>query len=269
MVGAVPALLAVVIRLWLKEPEQWQRASHEGAVSKQLGSYRELFRHPVWRRHALIGLALACSGVIGLWAVGFFTTDLITLVMRNKMTATVLGEQVISDRFTPGRAAPLSIVAEASAAEAVTDALNTGLRTPIQEMYPMAASVPSDEPELRLMEAYLNLEPFSDEATDTIPGLRRAAQAAAPGTRVLIGGEVAEAYDTREALGRDTLEERSGSDGLCHQEAPQADVEEEAPQAPPQDPRAASQARQVTGSAGPSRVGRPSGPRGSTHVLRG
>ena len=93
----------------------------------------------------------------------------------------VLGEQVISDRFTPGRAAPLSIVTDASAAEAVTDALNTGLRTPIQEMYPMAASVPSDQPELRLLEAYLNLEPFSDAATDTIPGLRRTAQAASPG----------------------------------------------------------------------------------------
>jgi MFS family permease len=93
VVGALPALLAVFIRLWLKEPEQWQRASHEDAVAKQLGSYRELFRHPTWRKHALIGLALACSGVIGLWAVGFFTTDLITLVLRNKVTQTVVEEQ--------------------------------------------------------------------------------------------------------------------------------------------------------------------------------
>jgi MFS family permease len=93
LVGALPALLAVVIRLWLKEPEKWQKASHEDAVAKQLGSYRELFRHPVWRKHALIGLALACSGVIGLWAVGFFTTDLTSLVLRKKMTATVMAEQ--------------------------------------------------------------------------------------------------------------------------------------------------------------------------------
>ena len=58
--------------------------------------------------------------------------------------------------------------------------------------------------ELTLSEAYLKLEPFSDAATDTIPELRRRARAAAGGTPVLIGGEVAEAYDTREALERDT-----------------------------------------------------------------
>ena len=65
LIGAIPALLALVIRRRLKEPERWQQASHEGATSKQLGSYAELFRHPVWRKHALLGLALACSGVIG------------------------------------------------------------------------------------------------------------------------------------------------------------------------------------------------------------
>jgi RND superfamily putative drug exporter len=76
----------------------------------------------------------------------------------------------------------------------------------VQEMYAMAASVPREgEPsELTLSEAYLKLEPFSDAATDTIPELRRRARAAANGTPVLIGGEVAEAYDTREALKRDT-----------------------------------------------------------------
>ncbi|HEX6022879.1 MAG TPA: MMPL family transporter, partial [Solirubrobacter sp.] len=117
----------------------------------------------------------------------------------------VLGERVIADRFTPGRAAPLRIVTDADAAEAVTNALNTGRRTPVEEMYAMAASVPArGQRELRLLEAYLNLEPFSDEAADAIPGLRRAARAAAPGATVLIGGEVAEAYDTREALARDT-----------------------------------------------------------------
>ncbi len=41
--------------------------------------------------------------------------------------------------------------------------------------------------------------------------------------------------------------------GFGHQEASQADVEEEAPQAAPQDPRAASQARQVTSANGGGR----------------
>src|SRR5206468_8627741 len=77
LIGAIPALLALVIRRRLKEPERWQRASQGGAVAQQLGSYSKLFSHPVWRKHALLGLVLACSGVIGLWAVGFYTPDLI------------------------------------------------------------------------------------------------------------------------------------------------------------------------------------------------
>ena len=118
----------------------------------------------------------------------------------------VLGEQQISDRFIPGRSAPLNIVTDAGATEGVYTALTSGLTTPVQEMYAMAASVPREgaPSELTLSEAYLKREPFSDAATDTIPELRRRARAAASGTPVLIGGEVAEAYDTREALKRDT-----------------------------------------------------------------
>lgn len=89
LIGAIPALLALVIRRRLKEPEQWQKASHSGAAEKQLGSYRELFQDPTLRRHALAGLALGCSGVIGLWSVGFFTPDLIRTVQRPKVTAAV------------------------------------------------------------------------------------------------------------------------------------------------------------------------------------
>jgi MFS family permease len=81
VVGAIPALLALVIRRRLKEPERWQQAAHAGAVAQQLGSYRALFGHPVWRKHALLGLALAFSGVVGLWGVGFFTMDLVGNVL--------------------------------------------------------------------------------------------------------------------------------------------------------------------------------------------
>jgi RND superfamily putative drug exporter len=119
----------------------------------------------------------------------------------------VQGEQVIRDRFIPGRAAPLSVVTDPESREAVTTALTVGLETPVQEMHTMAASTPprgGGESELVLSEAYLKLDPFSDAATDAVPEIRRRAQAAAPGGQVLIGGEVAEAYDTREALERDT-----------------------------------------------------------------
>lgn len=100
VIGAVPALLALVIRRRLKEPEQWQAAQHDDAVTKQLGSYTELFRHPTWRKHALLGLVLACSGVIGLWAVGFFTPDLMRLVQRKGVA-----QQVYTERIAKAEAA--------------------------------------------------------------------------------------------------------------------------------------------------------------------
>jgi MFS family permease len=87
IIGALPAILALVVRFWLKEPERWQQASHEGEVAKKLGSYRELFGHPVWRRHALIGLALAFSGIVGLWGIGFFVFDLVADVFRSRFIA--------------------------------------------------------------------------------------------------------------------------------------------------------------------------------------
>ena len=81
VVGAVPALLAILIRRRLKEPEQWQAASGE-QLKKQLGSYGELFGDPRWRKNALVGLVMAASGVIGLWGIGFFSFDLSRSVFR-------------------------------------------------------------------------------------------------------------------------------------------------------------------------------------------
>lgn len=76
LIGAIPALLALVVRRYLKEPEQWTAASTSELKEKQLGSYTALFKHPVWRKHALLGLVLGCAGVVGLWSVGFYTPDL-------------------------------------------------------------------------------------------------------------------------------------------------------------------------------------------------
>ena len=98
VVGAIPALLALVIRRRLKEPDRWQHASHEGDVVRQLGSYRALFAHPVWRKNAMIGTALAFSGVVGLWAVGFFTMDLIGDVLTHRFASSGMGAQEVTGR---------------------------------------------------------------------------------------------------------------------------------------------------------------------------
>jgi MFS family permease len=100
VIGAIPALLALVIRRRLKEPERWQQAAHTSGVAQQLGSYRALLGHPTWRKHALLGLVMAFSGVVGLWAVGFFTMDLVGDVMRTKFEGEGLSEAEVTGNVT-------------------------------------------------------------------------------------------------------------------------------------------------------------------------
>lgn len=82
VVGTLPALLALPIMRRLKEPERWRSVAVSDELKQQLGSFRELFGNPRWRHNALVGLALAFAGVVGLWGIGFFNVDLITRVFE-------------------------------------------------------------------------------------------------------------------------------------------------------------------------------------------
>jgi RND superfamily putative drug exporter len=117
----------------------------------------------------------------------------------------VEAQDVIAEHFIPGRVAPVGVVTDFGAAPGVVGALSADPRVPIEEMYVGARSVPAPGREdLALSEAYLSLDPFSQAATDSVPAIRAAARAAAEGRAALVGGEVAEAYDTQQALARDT-----------------------------------------------------------------
>jgi MFS family permease len=84
VVGVLPALLAVVVMLRLREPERWKKAAASGAGGHRLGSLRELFGDPRLRRNAIVGLLLASAGVIGLWGIGFYCFELIRAVLTEK-----------------------------------------------------------------------------------------------------------------------------------------------------------------------------------------
>ncbi len=101
VVGTLPALLAVLIRRKLKEPERWQANAAEEATAKRLGSYAEFFGDPRWRKNAIVGLMLAFSGVVGLWGIGFFSIDLNRLVFRKTIEskARADGEAVKDQAF--------------------------------------------------------------------------------------------------------------------------------------------------------------------------
>jgi MFS family permease len=84
VVGIVPAILVILVMRRLKEPESWVKAKAEMAEAAAghlgghaLGSLREFFTDPRWRRNALVGLVLAMAGVMGLWGVGFWMSELV------------------------------------------------------------------------------------------------------------------------------------------------------------------------------------------------
>ncbi|MEU7915883.1 MMPL family transporter [Microbispora bryophytorum] len=114
----------------------------------------------------------------------------------------VRGQQVIRDHFIPGRAAPLRIVVADEVGGKVQSALTEGTHTPVADMHAVARSAGTDG--LLIFDADLRMDPFSEQSTDAVPVLREVAERAAGGQTVLIGGTVAENYDARQALGRDT-----------------------------------------------------------------
>ncbi len=85
VIGALPALLCVLIMRRLKEPERWRQAATSAV---RLGSMTELFSDPRWRRNAIVGMLLAFAGVVGLWGIGNFSVDLLrTILDRTSLTA--------------------------------------------------------------------------------------------------------------------------------------------------------------------------------------
>lgn len=66
VVGAVPALLVVVVRRKLREPDRWVqlKQNQTAAEAKKLGDYGELFGNPNWRLPASIAGALLVSGIL-------------------------------------------------------------------------------------------------------------------------------------------------------------------------------------------------------------
>src|SRR5947209_5235006 len=76
LIGIAPALLVVVIRLRLREPDRWlqaaaqaRQASRSDEFHQQMGDLREIFRNRVLLFHTLIGMTLGMAGQTGLWGI--------------------------------------------------------------------------------------------------------------------------------------------------------------------------------------------------------
>ncbi len=100
VIGALPALLAILVRWRLQEPARWQQVVAETGEQRKAGSMKELLGDPTWRRHALVGLGLAIPGVVGLWGIGFFSFDFVRAVFRRTYEAEGLSQEVIRGKLT-------------------------------------------------------------------------------------------------------------------------------------------------------------------------
>ena len=104
LVGVVPALLIVVIRGRLREPDRWRavKESAGGLIGKELGAFKDLFVHP-WLRSTLAGMTFAAAGVLGLWGIGFWTPELIgeivTAEKRSRISTTAFALQDVGAFF--------------------------------------------------------------------------------------------------------------------------------------------------------------------------
>ncbi|HAD60269.1 MAG TPA: MFS transporter [Planctomycetaceae bacterium] len=75
-VGIVPALLVIVIRFGMKEPEQWTRAKEREKEdqTQATGSIRELFSSEN-SRNTLVGFLLATIGLVTFWGSHIYGKD--------------------------------------------------------------------------------------------------------------------------------------------------------------------------------------------------
>ncbi|NNE00356.1 MAG: MFS transporter [Pirellulaceae bacterium] len=75
LLGVIPALLIVAVRVYVKEPERWQS---KAAVRGDAGSFKSLFSNWLLTKRALLGMLLAAVGLGTFWAGLVATQNLVT-----------------------------------------------------------------------------------------------------------------------------------------------------------------------------------------------
>ncbi len=86
LVGIIPALLVVVIRLFVKEPERWQNARNETSEEAREGAWQRpgAFHGSHDPAQHVCGPADRACGVLGLWGIGYFQPDFLSQVMKSE-----------------------------------------------------------------------------------------------------------------------------------------------------------------------------------------
>jgi MFS family permease len=80
LIGVVPAVLVLWVRLAIREPDSWRQA--RASRGHQLGSFRELLLNPRWQPRAIFGSLLAMVGLATFWGVVIAGQDLAADLLR-------------------------------------------------------------------------------------------------------------------------------------------------------------------------------------------
>ncbi len=84
-VGILPGFLVFFILLYIKEPQAWHDARERAKQGVEgLGSIKELFGDPRWRRNTIVGITLAAVGVIGFWGISVWSAELLREILNPK-----------------------------------------------------------------------------------------------------------------------------------------------------------------------------------------
>ncbi|MBK95970.1 MAG: MFS transporter [Planctomycetaceae bacterium] len=97
ILGVVPAVLIIWIRLSLKEPEQWQQAKEQADATpnQKMGNLGELFSRRYIRR-TFVGVTLAAIGLATFWGVHIYGKNVMKEAARVEL-ATGAGNQQSDD----------------------------------------------------------------------------------------------------------------------------------------------------------------------------
>ncbi len=85
LIGALPAVMVIFTKRYLREPETWLKLRDEGRLPKGsiFAPYVSLLSNTRWRKNLVVGALIASTGVVGLWAIGEYAVDLQKSVFRS------------------------------------------------------------------------------------------------------------------------------------------------------------------------------------------
>jgi putative drug exporter of the RND superfamily len=193
----IPSLIVGPLDRAIFRPYELRRHRRERATDATHGVWKRVGDRVARSPRRVMGGAIAillllCGGF------AFFSTGLTAEDSYRTEVESVEGQKLLSKSFPSGTTALTDVV--------VSDRADvSAVRRSVAQVSgvegvsgPVAAGAPGV-----LLQATLEIEPYSTEAFDLIEPIRRAAHSAAPGT--LVGGPTAIEFDVRDAAGWDSL----------------------------------------------------------------